>query len=108
MANSPEVIFELALDAYTSAALFRLEQYGDNGDCGGAWVVIGGRGKFAKYVKEFWGDKVTSNYPQSGLVIMLGFGLRCQSRAVYEAGCKAFVEVLKREGIESYMHSYAD
>ena len=94
-----------ALDAAAEAAFSYLAAHGDNADCGGAWVVIDGRSAYARHLRAIG---VGRKHHKGGWAVSLLRGLHCQSRAIYEKGCDAYVAALRAHGIEAYTYSYAD
>lgn len=80
----------------------------EHGDCGGAYIVISGRGKFAKYAKETL--DASRNVMGSGLNISVPYdshGINSYEKS--KAAAEAFAEVLKNHGIErASVRSYID
>lgn len=103
MTNS-EILAAAALAFETEGTTLKTE-HGDNASCGGAWVVIPGRGKFAK-------DAKASTYflfPHHTGGIGLSFGRTyAQSQFINEGAARAACNVLKENGIEARVYSYCD
>lgn len=104
MTDFQEIASE-ALDASGDAAFAYLNAYGDNADCGGAWVVVDGRSGYARHLRKIG---VGRKHATGGLAVVILGALPCQSRIIYEKGCDAYVAVLRKHGIEAWVHSYAD
>jgi len=100
-----ETIIAEAKDASADAAFAYLTAHGDNADCGGAWVVIPGRCALAR---KFKAKGFGSKHQAGGWGFPVVKCIRAQSRIVYEKAADAYVEVLRRHGIEAYTYSYAD
>lgn len=98
-------ILELASTAYAIAGYALLDKHGDHASCGGAWVVISGRGKFAKSAKA------SSHYmfPHHTKGHALRFGsIPAQSEFIAYGAAQAAVDALKLYGIDARVYSYVD
>jgi len=103
---TPAEILYAARDRSADVAFTKLAAYGDNGDCGGAWVVISpARGEFVKHLKA---EKIGFKHHAGGYAVPVCRNIGAQSRYVFEEACDAFVSVLKQHGIPAYTYSYAD
>ncbi|QUS59166.1 hypothetical protein [Pseudovibrio brasiliensis] len=104
--GSPEWILDMAYDAATSAAIKAHGACKDQADCGGAWVVINDcQSAFARFLKQ---SETGDRHFEGGWRVPLCQGLRTQSRVIYEAACRAFVEVLEQHGIKAWVFNYID
>lgn len=102
MTNS-EILAAAALAFETEGAA--LKANGDHSSCGGAWVVIGGRGKFAKEAKA----STYFLFPHHTGGIALRFGnTGAQSEFINYGAAKAACAVLTENGIEARVYSYCD
>lgn len=98
-------ILSLAATAHDIHGYAKLDEHGDHYSCGGAWVVIPARGKFAKEAKATWHFL----FPHHSGGFALRFGsIPAQSEWINAAACQAAADILKAYGIEARVHSYVD
>lgn len=92
--------------AFAAAGEALKAKHGDNASCGGAWVVIPGRGNFAKEAKA----SAFFLFPHHGGGIALNFGRTgAQSQFINEGAARAACDVLKANGISgAWVYSYVD
>jgi hypothetical protein len=98
-------LLETARNMSADAAFAQLCTYGDNADCGGAWVVIPARQGFARWLKA---SGIGSKHHAGGWSVSVVPGIRAQSRVIYEKAADAFVNALSAAGVEAHTYSYAD
>ncbi len=102
--NALEII-ALAETAHDIHGDYLLQKHGDNASCGGAWVVISGRGKFAKAAKA----SPNFLFPHHSGGHALRFGrIGAQSEFIHAAAAQAAVDTLKLYGIDARVYSYVD
>ena len=76
--------------------------------CGFAWIVIPGRGNFAKYAKEYLGAHKNFGGPGFRIWYSRVYSARTQSMDVHEAACYAAAKVLNDNGIKCSVYSRMD
>lgn len=98
-------ILALAATAHDIHGDSLLQAHGDNASCGGAWVVIPGRGKFAKEAKA----TPYFLFPHHAGGMALRFGnTAAQSEFINYGAAQAAADILKAYGIEARVYSYVD
>lgn len=99
-------ILAAAAAAFAAEGAALKEKYGDRASCGGAWVVIPGRGKFAKEAKA--SAFYLFDHHTGGKALSFG-RTGAQSQFINEGAARAACDVLKANGISgAWVYSYVD
>lgn len=101
-----EAIAKEAFEAAANASAEMLAKCGDGFPCGFAWVIVpDGRSPMAKVLKKYDARKA---YGTRGVQVWNPGKSYAQNVDILSAGANAFVEVLKKHGIDCYCDSRLD
>lgn len=78
-------------------------------NCGFAWLVLPGKGDFARFLKKYRG--ASKNYEGKGIILWYSYVYNprgSQSMSKHIIACHAFADVLKNHGFECYVESRLD
>lgn len=100
-----EQILAHAAEAYAAKGASLKAERGDHASCGGAWVVIPGRGKFAKDAKA--SSHFLFPHHTGGIALRFG-NTGAQSEFINYGAALAACNVLIENGIDARVYSYCD
>lgn len=98
-------ILNLASAAHDIHGYALLAEHGDHGSCGGAWVVIPGRGNFAKQAKGT--SYFLFSHHTGGIALRFG-RIPTQSEWINASAAQAAADTLNLYGIKARVYSYID
>ena len=103
-----QAIHQEATQAAKNAAQEFLLKHGDTPYCGFAWVEAQVGRTNSKIAKELKSIGFSNSWLPKRVYLWNPAEAATQSMDVLEAGARAYAEVLRKHGIEAYMHSRPD
>jgi hypothetical protein len=105
--GSAEAIYIEAYQKAETAQTYKYVEFGgDPAFCGSAWLVVRpARGSFVKFCKR---HGIGESGVYGGWEISSPGSYHGQSMDIKEAGCEAFVAVLREHGLKAFAKSRAD